>query len=111
MNNSSTPRLGRNRSYPRLYSAATWARHFLSGVLGSGLGETAMMIQTAGGPGAVHPINFGERRKPVPRRFWIAFGSSVLVHAGLGIALYSQSLVSEEPAARPAEPQGFEIEI
>lgn len=70
-----------------------------------------MMIQIAGGPGAVHPINFGERRKPVPRRFWVAFGSSILVHAGLGIALYSQSLVSEEPAPRPPEPQGFEIEI
>lgn len=70
-----------------------------------------MMILTAGRPGAVHPINFGERRKPVPQRFWIAFGSSVLVHAGIGIALYNQSFVPEEPAPRPAEHRGFEIEI
>ena len=37
--------------------------------LGSGTNEgvTAMMMQTAGGPGLVSPIDFGERRKPLPR--------------------------------------------
>ena len=70
-----------------------------------------MMIQTAGGPGAVRPINFGERKKPAPQRFWIAFGSSVLVHAVIGIALYNQGFLLEEPAPQTSEPRGFEVEM
>lgn len=70
-----------------------------------------MMIQTAGSPGAVHPIDFGERKAPVPRWLWIAIGSSALVHVAIGIALYNQRFALEEPAPRPVEPRGFEIEF
>lgn len=49
-----------------------------------------MMIQTAGGPGLVSPIDFGERRKPLPRTTWIAIGIVALAHVGVGTALYYQ---------------------
>ena len=49
-----------------------------------------MMIQTAGGPGLVSPIDFGERRKPLPRSTWIAIGIVALAHIGVGTALYYQ---------------------
>lgn len=49
-----------------------------------------MMIQTAGGPGLVSPIDFGERRKPLPRTTWIAIGVVALAHIGVGTALYYQ---------------------
>ncbi len=49
-----------------------------------------MMIQTAGGPGLVSPIDFGERRKPMPRATWIAIGVVALAHIGVGTALYYQ---------------------
>ena len=49
-----------------------------------------MMIQTAGGPGLVSPIDFGERRKPLPPATWIAVGIVALAHVGLGTALYYQ---------------------
>lgn len=68
-----------------------------------------MMIQTAGGPGAVHPIDFGERKAPIPRWLWMAIGTSVLIHVGIGIALYNQRFVLEETVPGPAEPRGFEV--
>lgn len=49
-----------------------------------------MMIQTAGGPGLVSPIDFGERRKPLPRATWIAISVVALAHIGVGTALYYQ---------------------
>lgn len=49
-----------------------------------------MMIQTAGGPGLVSPIDFGERRKPLPRSTWIAIGIVALAHVAVGTALYYQ---------------------
>lgn len=49
-----------------------------------------MMIQTAGGPGLVSPIDFGERRKPMPRGTLIAIGVVALAHIGVGTALYYQ---------------------
>jgi len=49
-----------------------------------------MMIQTAGGPGLVSPIDFGERRKPLPRATLIAIGVVALAHIGVGTALYYQ---------------------
>ena len=70
-----------------------------------------MMIQTAGGPGAVHPIDFGERKASVPRWLWIAIGSSALIHVGIGVALYNQRFALEESAPPPAEPRGFEVEF
>lgn len=49
-----------------------------------------MMIQTAGGPGLVSPIDFGERRKPMPRATLIAIGVVALAHVAVGTALYYQ---------------------
>lgn len=49
-----------------------------------------MMMQTAGGPRLVHPIDFGERKRPLPRSTWIAIGLVALAHAGLGVVLYNQ---------------------
>ncbi|AQR61445.1 hypothetical protein BZG35_07100 [Brevundimonas sp. LM2] len=49
-----------------------------------------MMMQTAGGPRLVHPIDFGERKRPLPRTTWIAIGLVTLAHAGLGVVLYNQ---------------------
>jgi protein TonB len=49
-----------------------------------------MMIRTAGGPGLVSPIDFGERRKPLPRATWIAVGVVALAHVAVGTALYHQ---------------------
>ncbi|WP_426035159.1 TonB family protein [Brevundimonas sp. DC300-4] len=49
-----------------------------------------MIIQTAGGPGLVSPIDFGERRKPLPPATWIAVGIVALAHVGVGTALYYQ---------------------
>ena len=52
-----------------------------------------MMIRTAGGPGLVSPIDFSERRKPMPRWMWAAIGVSALVHVGAGAWLYNQRFV------------------
>jgi protein TonB len=49
-----------------------------------------MMIRTAGGPGLVSPIDFSERKKPIPRWMWAAIGVSALVHVGAGVWLYNQ---------------------
>ena len=56
-----------------------------------------MMMQAAGGPGLISPIDFGERKKPMPRWMWGAIGVSVAVHVGIGVALYTQRF--EAPAA------------
>lgn len=57
-----------------------------------------MMIRTAGGPGLVSPIDFSERKKPLPRWMWAAIGVSALVHVGVGVWLYQQRF---EIAAAP----------
>ncbi len=62
-----------------------------------------MMIQTAGGPGLVSPIDFGERRRPLPRATWIAIGVVALAHLGVGTALYYQRFELKVQPAR-AEP-------
>lgn len=49
-----------------------------------------MMMRTAGGPGLVSPIDFSERRKPLPRATWIAIGVVALAHVAVGTALYYQ---------------------
>ena len=63
-----------------------------------------MMIQTAGGPGLVSPIDFGERRKPLPRTTWIAIGVVALAHIGVGTALYYQRFELKMQADRPEPP-------
>lgn len=49
-----------------------------------------MMIRTAGGPGLVSPIDFSERKKPVPRWLWAAVAVSALIHGAAGVWLYQQ---------------------
>ncbi|MND96290.1 Gram-negative bacterial tonB protein [compost metagenome] len=62
-----------------------------------------MMIRTAGGPGLVSPIDFAERKKPIPRWMWAAIGVSALVHVGAGVWLYNQRF---ELADIPVESEG-----
>lgn len=58
-----------------------------------------MMIRTAGGPGLVSPIDFSERKRPLPRWMWAAIGVSALVHAGAGVWLYNQRFeIADTPA-------------
>lgn len=63
-----------------------------------------MMMRTAGGPGPISPIDFGERRKPLPRWMWGAIGVSALIHVGIGVALYNQRFEIDVPAAPPTTP-------
>lgn len=63
-----------------------------------------MMIRAAGGPGAVSPIDFGERKKPLPRWMWAAIGLSVLAHVGAGVVLYNQRFQLKAPDAAPPAP-------
>lgn len=50
-----------------------------------------MMIKTAGGPGMVSPIDYGERKSPgLSRTGWIAIGVVAAAHVGIGVALYNQ---------------------
>lgn len=63
-----------------------------------------MMMKTAGGPGLVSPIDFGDRRKPLPRWAWVAIGASVVVHGAIGVALYTQRFQIAEPAPLPDGP-------
>lgn len=61
-----------------------------------------MMMQAAGGPGLVSPIDFGERRKPLPRATWIAIGVVALAHVAVGTALYYQRFeLKLQPATVP----------
>ena len=64
-----------------------------------------MMIRAAGGPGAVNPIDFGERRKPIPRWLWAAIGVSALAHVAAGVVLYNQRFELNAPdATQPDTP-------
>ena len=50
-----------------------------------------MMIRTAGGPGAVSPLDFNERRPPrLSRAGWTAIAIVAAAHVGVGVALYYQ---------------------
>tara|TARA_R110002167_G_scaffold130574_2_gene314120 strand:- start:232 stop:966 length:735 start_codon:yes stop_codon:yes gene_type:complete len=68
-----------------------------------------MMIRTAGGPGLVSPIDFGERRKPLTRASWVAIGVVALAHVGVGAALYYQRF--ELPPAVVTTPEAPSIEV
>ena len=47
-----------------------------------------MMIRTAGGPGLVSPIDYAERRRPLPKSSLLIFTAVALAHVGVGLALY-----------------------
>lgn len=59
-----------------------------------------MMIRAAGGPGLISPIDFGERKKPIPRWMLGAIGVSVVLHVAAGVVLYNQRF---ELSAAPIE--------
>jgi protein TonB len=69
-----------------------------------------MMIQTAGGPGLVSPIDYGERKKPMPAWMWGAIGISALLHVAAGAWLYQQRYEMPTPIATDEEP-GIRIEM
>jgi protein TonB len=69
-----------------------------------------MMIRTAGGPGLVSPMDFSERRKPLPRWMWAAIGVSALAHVGAGVWLYNQRFeIADIPAAEDGPPTIVEL--
>lgn len=49
-----------------------------------------MMIQSAGGPGHGSPLDYADRKRPMPRWMWAAIGVSVMVHAAGAAWLYVQ---------------------
>ena len=68
-----------------------------------------MMIRAAGGPGAVNPIDFGERRKPIPRWLWAAIGVSALAHVAAGVVLYNQRFELNAPDATQPDTPPFDV--
>lgn len=62
-----------------------------------------MMIRIAGGPGLISPIDFGERRRPMPRWMWGAIGVSVALHVVGGMVLYNQRFQLAEPEPAPVD--------
>jgi protein TonB len=70
-----------------------------------------MMIRAAGGPGLISPIDFGERKKPLPRWMWGAIGVSVVLHVGVGVALYNQRFKLDAPPAPSPVDRPFTISL
>jgi protein TonB len=60
-----------------------------------------MMIQAAGGPRITHPMDYGERRRPMPRSTVAVVGAVVLAHVGLATALYYQRFELKQIEAAP----------
>ena len=68
-----------------------------------------MMINTAGGPGLVSPIDFNERKTPrLSKATWVATGIVVAAHLGLGAAMYYQRFEMPQSEA-PPEPNPFDV--
>lgn len=63
-----------------------------------------MMMKIAGGPGLVSPLDYGERKKPLPRTTLIAIGVVVLAHVGVGAALYYQRFELKQAEQLPEPP-------
>ena len=63
-----------------------------------------MMMKLAGGAGSVHPLDFNNRKRPVPRWVWMAVGASLLVHGAAGVWLYQQRFELRAPEVRPEPP-------
>lgn len=60
-----------------------------------------MMMKLACGAGSVHPLDFNNRKRPVPRWMWMAVGASLLVHGAAGMWLYQQRFEMRTPEAIP----------
>ncbi len=70
-----------------------------------------MMMKTAGTPGLVSPLEFGERRKPLTGASWAAIGIVALAHVGVGAALYYQRFELPPALATAPEPPPIVIEM
>lgn len=68
-----------------------------------------MMIRTAGGPGLVSPIDFSERKKPVPKWLWAAVGVSALIHGAAGVWLYQQRFSIAQPDTTVIDDPIFQV--
>jgi len=69
-----------------------------------------MMIKTAGGPGAVSPLDYGERKTRRPRATWAAIGVVGLAHVAAGVLLYYQRFELPPPEVVP-DPPTFRIDM
>ncbi|MBN9479271.1 MAG: TonB family protein [Bordetella sp.] len=63
-----------------------------------------MMMRIAGGHGVVSPLDFQQRRKPLPGWVWAMIGASALVHVGAGVWLYHQRFELAEAPPAPTPP-------
>lgn len=70
-----------------------------------------MMMQAAGGPGLISPLDYGERRTSRPWLMWSAIGVSIAVHVGIGVALYTQRFEGPPPMATPADDGTLQVEF
>lgn len=61
-----------------------------------------MMMQTAGGPGHGSPLDYADRKRPMPRWMLAAIGVSVMVHAGGATWLYHQRFEAPIAITPPA---------
>lgn len=61
-----------------------------------------MMMQTAGGPGHGSPLDYADRKRPMPRWMLAAIGVSVMVHAGGAAWLYYQKFEAPIAITPPA---------
>lgn len=60
-----------------------------------------MMMQIAGGPPAVSPLDFAERKRPISKAAWAAIGISALAHVAVGAWIYNQRF--EMPLIEPLD--------
>ncbi|SJM63922.1 hypothetical protein FM111_10000 [Brevundimonas diminuta 3F5N] len=62
-----------------------------------------MMMRIAGGHGVVSPLDFQQRKKPLPRWVWAMIGASALAHVGAGVWLYQQRFELADIPPAPTE--------
>ena len=62
-----------------------------------------MMMMTAGGPSGVSPLDYAERRRPMPRWAPAVFAASLLAHGAVGAWLYYQKFEIPLAEAPPAD--------
>ncbi len=70
-----------------------------------------MMMRIAGGHGVVSPLDFQQRRKPLPGWVWAMIGASALVHVGAGVWLYHQRFELAEAPPAPTQPPPTIIDL
>lgn len=69
-----------------------------------------MMIRTAGGPGLISPIDFGEQKKPPSAKTLAIVGVVMAAHVVLGVALYNQRF-ELAPGEVVPEPPAIQLEF